>query len=330
MFINVSVLTAWTLVSPLVWVRVPVTSNVDSFGRYPDSFGSCYRTANKNYRYVFLIGVSLVDVVALVFANYQSYLARNIPTDLSESFYVALSMAGLLEAYFLGAPILFIVRDNPTAFFLVFSILISIVCLAILLPIFVPKYMLRNMYQRRPARRRGRRASMAMSVNSNKSHDSGKWRQESSSSVSSAAGISKIFRSAEYFEQRRSVCGAGSELKQRSPQQRRRSVAFGNVTIFNSAVIKSLQQSSSQEVSNDGVTVKIEKESDFVDFGAAETSDDCKQVCSPESSDRPTAEGNGPCFDESNEHDPSDANQQSAAYNGSRDDVDNDENGKYL
>jgi hypothetical protein len=40
----------------------------------------------------------------------------------------------------LGAPILFIVGDDPASFMLIRSLLVSIICLAVLVPMFVPKF----------------------------------------------------------------------------------------------------------------------------------------------------------------------------------------------
>jgi competence protein ComGC len=40
----------------------------------------------------------------------------------------------------IGAPILFVVGDDPTSFMLIRSLLVSIICFAVLLPLFVPKF----------------------------------------------------------------------------------------------------------------------------------------------------------------------------------------------
>ncbi|CAB9522889.1 expressed unknown protein [Seminavis robusta] len=63
------------------------------------------------------------------------YVAKNItsPTLLSESSYLALGMASLLESLLLGGPIYFTVVDNPTASYLVGSALLCIISLTILL-----------------------------------------------------------------------------------------------------------------------------------------------------------------------------------------------------
>lgn len=229
MLLNLVVLTAWTVVSPLTWARIPKKSNVDSFGRYPDSFGTCYGKTNQDYAIVFLSCVLVVDMIALAVANYQSYVSRNISTEFSESFYVAVSMASLLEAVILGAPIVFLLRGNPSAFFLVLSILICITCLIILLPIFLPKYFLRNLHQRRPPRRgRGTIAidfdSVLSATKSDMRESIREGRQHSLASVENLIGATKVARSAEYFERRNSAGTSENEIRQ--PFANRRRVVF--------------------------------------------------------------------------------------------------------
>jgi hypothetical protein len=90
-----------------------------------------------------MITLAVFNFLAVVFANYESYLSRHLPSDFNETFYITLSMASILEGFLIGAPILFLARDNPTSFFVVSSMLIAFLCLAILLPMFVPKLVIR-------------------------------------------------------------------------------------------------------------------------------------------------------------------------------------------
>lgn len=56
-----------------------------------------------------------MNLLALIFANYQVYKARILPTDFSESSYIAVSMASLLETSFLAVPLLFLDSDAPSS-----------------------------------------------------------------------------------------------------------------------------------------------------------------------------------------------------------------------
>ena len=145
MAINIIMLTAWTIVSPLRWVRVPKNS-YDSFGRVNESYGICSSGDRLNgnqrfpYEYIFISIILVADFVAVLGALYECYVARDLPSEFSESFYIAVSVIMIFETTLFGVPILILTLDNPTASFMTRSILLSFVSLCILLPIFAPKY----------------------------------------------------------------------------------------------------------------------------------------------------------------------------------------------
>lgn len=134
---NVAILTTWTIISPLHWTRKYYVST-DQYGRGLETYGSC-SFAEGNAR-VFLLLLSIFNGLAVVFANYQSYLGRKNPTGFNESSHVAISMASLLECFLIGGPILLVVDESPEARFSVKTILVFVSCCAILLPMFIPKF----------------------------------------------------------------------------------------------------------------------------------------------------------------------------------------------
>lgn len=143
MTLNITILTVWTVVQPLTWTRVE-TSNTDRFGRSTESYGTCYVFEYAS-QIVFLVLLVAVNLIALLIATYQAYKARSLPlSNFNESQYIAISLASLLEAFLLAVPLFFVVLDDPSARFIVESLLVTIICLAILLPLFVPKYVKRN------------------------------------------------------------------------------------------------------------------------------------------------------------------------------------------
>ena len=137
--LNYVVLTTWTVVAPLHWTRIHV-DNFDSFGRSVETYGTCW-PAESSSQLAFLSVLFFMNLLLVVVANYQSFLARNIPSDFNESMYITLSMASILETMLLGIPIVFLVLESPAAAFVVESLLITALCLAILLPLFIPKYL---------------------------------------------------------------------------------------------------------------------------------------------------------------------------------------------
>jgi hypothetical protein len=139
MAINVNLLFGWTLISPYRYHRIP-KSNFDAFGRNVESYGICKSTDRRFY--FFLIPILLVNLAGVGIATYHSWKGRNLVAG--ESSYLAMSMASLFESLVLGGPILIMVLDNPTAYYLVASALLFIGSMAILLPVFVPKYIHRK------------------------------------------------------------------------------------------------------------------------------------------------------------------------------------------
>jgi len=135
--VNLAILISWTAVDPLRWRRVGVKS-LDQYGRSVESYGTC-RSEDSTLELVFYVLIAVVDISSLLFANAANYRARNISRDFHEAGYITLSNAIMLEAALIGIPALLVVDDQPTASFIVKSVLVVIFCAAILLPLFVPK-----------------------------------------------------------------------------------------------------------------------------------------------------------------------------------------------
>mmetsp|Transcript_35922 Transcript_35922/g.66177 ORF Transcript_35922/g.66177 Transcript_35922/m.66177 type:complete len:1120 (-) Transcript_35922:228-3587(-) len=132
--INVALLLSWTLVSPLEWERFDKDSK-DQFDRTTETYATC--TSEKSLPFVIVIIV--VNLGALLVANFQAYQARDIQTEYQESRYVAISMASILQAWCMGIPIMIVVKDAPQAKFFVEAGIIFVTCTAVLLLVFTPK-----------------------------------------------------------------------------------------------------------------------------------------------------------------------------------------------
>ena len=139
-----------------------------------ESYGTCYNSESSGaLQYTAIALLVLVNVAAIFFALYQSYKARNLPTDFNESFYVTVTTFSLLESLILGGPILLLVYDNPSADFLVRSVLVTITCLTILLPMFIPKYLQRHIRAMRSNQGRPRRKPVVNVSSGNRGRHSG-------------------------------------------------------------------------------------------------------------------------------------------------------------
>ncbi|KAI2510939.1 G-protein coupled GABA receptor [Fragilaria crotonensis] len=138
--LNFLLLTVWSVVDPLVWVRSDDYQFMTS-GRASGSTAAC-ASASKTNEIIFYSFFCVFNFAALGCANWQSYKARKLRTDFNEN--ITLSMLLMTEAAMLGLPVLFLVGHDPSAFFVVRSVLITIISLGVLMPIFVPKVSLRN------------------------------------------------------------------------------------------------------------------------------------------------------------------------------------------
>jgi len=136
---NLVVLLCWTLISPLMYIRRD-NLGTDGWNRIISRHGVCSAPEEELTTSIVCTSILVVlNFVVLILANHQAYQVRFVQTEFSESSYIAIIMASMLQAYILGTPILFLVYRDPQAFFVVASTLIFMTCLSVLLFIFVPK-----------------------------------------------------------------------------------------------------------------------------------------------------------------------------------------------
>lgn len=139
MIINITLLTLWTFLDPLVWTRNDV-NYTDTFGRSIESYGICKgKYKSSDLTIIFAVVLAVTNAIVVIVAFYQVWSTRHFPSEFNESSYMALSMSILLEAFLLGLPILFLVYTNPAASFIVRVLVVTASCLALLGPTFVPK-----------------------------------------------------------------------------------------------------------------------------------------------------------------------------------------------
>ena len=78
---NVIVLLCWTVLAPLEFVREN-NSGTDLWNRNISSYGTCKTTSgSKGNSIPYLVFIGLINIGALVIANIQAYIARDIQTD---------------------------------------------------------------------------------------------------------------------------------------------------------------------------------------------------------------------------------------------------------
>jgi 7 transmembrane sweet-taste receptor of 3 GCPR/Receptor family ligand binding region len=238
MTINIGVLLAWTLDAPLVWERDYDSESTDAFGRSMASIGHC-EPSDPRSSTVYLSLIVVINISVLLFANYQAYLARNLPTEFSESTYITVAMGLLLEVCILGIPLLFLASGDPTVSLLIRTILATASGLAILLPIFLPKYIQRNVnrrYDKAVLERTGvapTKSKIVISMwNGNNSSPENPGLDPLAEENLGVIGATKIRRNDEYFKERRISLNAkaGNMRRSSANSDRRRSTLTSDRT----------------------------------------------------------------------------------------------------
>jgi len=89
-----------------------------------------------------MVCLILITIVSLVLAIVQSYKARTISDEFSESKYVGIVVICWLQLLVVSLPLMFIVDTNPRASYFLKTALIFVTSTSLLLLIFVPKMVL--------------------------------------------------------------------------------------------------------------------------------------------------------------------------------------------
>merc|ERR1712048_113294 len=108
----------------------------------------------------------LITIVSLVLAIVQSYKARTISDEFSESKYVGIVVICWLQLLVVSLPLMFIVDTNPRASYFLKTALIFVTSTSLLLLIFVPKMILNKRHKTSKQYRRSVRISISLDRNS--------------------------------------------------------------------------------------------------------------------------------------------------------------------
>ena len=140
--VNFLILLLWTLLDPLKYVRQDLPGT-DGWNRVIATYGSCRSNDSKYY----LSALVTVNMGVLAVANWQAYKAKSLESEFAESKYIGLTMLSLFQAMLIGFPALFLVRDNPQAFYVLLVLLIFVLCMVTLALLFGPKIVSAHIYK---------------------------------------------------------------------------------------------------------------------------------------------------------------------------------------
>jgi len=190
MVLNVLVLSLWTGLSPLVWERTYV-GIIDKYGRQLQSVGMC--SAETKHWAPYTSVLLIINMTMVVLASIQAYRARRLSVEYSESKWVAIIYAVILQAVAIGIPLMVIASHDPTISFVVKAGLVVILSITFLLVMFVPKFFYlrdanieaaKKQEEQREARMR--RTAFQQRVSAERSGGSGASSQNTSAGASGA------------------------------------------------------------------------------------------------------------------------------------------------
>lgn len=139
LFANVLTLSLFTALAPLTIIRQD-HAGTDDWNRVISTFGTCQSITNRwGGSAPYYVTLVVINLTALIVANIQAYQARSIQAEFSESRYIAMSVASLLQTSIIAFPILYLVRELPQVSYLLKVCIVFINCMVILLCMFVPK-----------------------------------------------------------------------------------------------------------------------------------------------------------------------------------------------
>ena len=134
--LNVSVLTAWTIMAPLKYEKVAYPGQ-DAYDRDIFFTVSCQADPGRP-AFAFYASLGMLDVVAVMICWWECYKARNSKVAYSENKHMIVAIAVCSQAFLLGAPLV-IISNDPSVRYICLTIAVMFSSAGILFPIMVPK-----------------------------------------------------------------------------------------------------------------------------------------------------------------------------------------------
>ena len=134
--LNLSILIAWTVVSPLKYLEVPTASR-DGYGRVEYFLVTCEADNSREASY-FYLALGILNLAAIMVCWYESYKVRNSKVAYNENKHVIMALVISSQSFLVGAPLV-IAADNPSARYFCNILAVTWGCLGILCPIMAPK-----------------------------------------------------------------------------------------------------------------------------------------------------------------------------------------------
>jgi len=140
LLLNVGVMLAWTITSPLVLQRRSVDDEPWN------SYALC-RSNNERFGRGMTITVLFINFTCLFLASYMAYTVRNVSDEFSESKRVGLALFCWMQLLLVAGPVLLLIdEDNLSARYFLQTGVIFAVCISMLCFIFFPILLLKRQF----------------------------------------------------------------------------------------------------------------------------------------------------------------------------------------
>lgn len=141
LLIDLAILIAWVLVSPLQYIRSNVSTTLDEATGVLtiETTGICKSSTDNVSMWAFLGPIIAVHVGSMIITNLILFRVRGINNRYQEQKYVALASIYICELLLLGLPILIAVQESGDARYIVIAGVIFLTDTGVLALIFIPK-----------------------------------------------------------------------------------------------------------------------------------------------------------------------------------------------
>ena len=138
--IDLSIVLAWTVVSPLEYSREITSRTIQENVITIESLGRCRLTdENDLSSWAFVAPIVVHHLVLMIATNYLLFQVRNVHDRYQEQKYIALAAVFVLEIVVVGLPVLVAAKDSVEASFVILTGVIGLADIGVLCFIFVPK-----------------------------------------------------------------------------------------------------------------------------------------------------------------------------------------------
>jgi len=139
LLVDAAILTAWTVVNPLEYVRSEEGRSFEDGVVTIESIGRC-RPSNEDGSVWFFLGPLFANHLFLIaWTHYSLWQVRNVNNRYQENKYLGMAAIFALEVAIVGIPILIAAQDSVEATFFVITGIVALDNIGILCFVFVPK-----------------------------------------------------------------------------------------------------------------------------------------------------------------------------------------------